>query len=310
MEQAEQEEQDMASDLSDSSDSDSDCSESENDDDNIADLMEEMVLAESCRYLQRPGMYRKQVVNNLESLQTMTEHECRSNLRMSWASFDRLLLMIADHEVFQSHSNRKQEPVAVQLALALDRLGHYGNGMNFICLSTLWHRSEGSCINFTNRVVTAILSLSDQFAAWPSTEYHASHSEFMSRKGFSGCVGFVDGTTIPLFKRPDEDGDFYYDRHGDYSLNLQVVCTANRWISFAFTGYSGRCHDHSVYTASDIWRFPTDYFSPGEYLVADSAYPISIYCMPVIKGAGLTQLFLFLWYLSGDPPHAYHMTVG
>ncbi|KAF9369076.1 hypothetical protein CPB97_003936, partial [Podila verticillata] len=59
-------EQDMASDLSDSSDSDSDSSESENDDDDIADLMEEMVLAESCRYLQRPGMYRKQIVNNLE----------------------------------------------------------------------------------------------------------------------------------------------------------------------------------------------------------------------------------------------------
>ncbi|KAF9368523.1 hypothetical protein CPB97_004508, partial [Podila verticillata] len=61
-------EQDKASDLSNSSDSDSDsdCSESEDDDDDIADLMDEMVLAESCRYLQRPGMYWKQVVNNLE----------------------------------------------------------------------------------------------------------------------------------------------------------------------------------------------------------------------------------------------------
>lgn len=45
MEQAEQAEQDMASDLSDSSDSDSDSSESENDDDDIAGLMEEIVLA-------------------------------------------------------------------------------------------------------------------------------------------------------------------------------------------------------------------------------------------------------------------------
>lgn len=28
-----------------------------------------------------------------------------------------------------------------------------------------------------------------------------------------------------------------------------------------------------------------DYFSPGEYLIADSAYLISIYCVPVIKGS-------------------------
>lgn len=44
-----------------------------------------------------------------------------------------------------------------------------------------------------------------------------------------------------------------------------------------------------MYTASDIWWYPNEYFSLGEYLVADSAYPISKYCVPVIKGAGLSQ---------------------
>lgn len=138
----EQAERDKASDSSDSfslSDSDYDSSESDDDGDgDTADLIQEMVISESCHYLQRPGLYRKQTVNNLEKLQKMTERECRSNLRMSRAIFGRLLLMIANHDVFQSHSNRKQEPVAVQLALALDRLGHYGNGMSFIRLLTQW----------------------------------------------------------------------------------------------------------------------------------------------------------------------------
>ncbi|KFH68198.1 hypothetical protein MVEG_05017 [Podila verticillata NRRL 6337] len=246
------------------SDSDSDDSSSDDDDDPIADLAEEYILAGNSCYLNRPGTYRRQTVNNIETLQRMTE-------------------------LFQSRSNRKQEPVAVQLALALDRLGHFGNGMAITRLSHQWKRSEGSCINITNRVIKALLSLSDQFTAWPSPEFRAGHSRFMSKQGFSGCVGFVDGTTIPLSHHPDEEGDFYYDRHGDYSLSLQVVCAANRWITFGFTGYSGRCHDHAVYTASDIWRYPDEYFSFGEYLVADSAYPISKFCVPVIKGAGLTQ---------------------
>lgn len=201
----------------------------------------------------------------------------------------------------------------MQLALALDCLGHFGNGMAITHLLHQWKQCEGSCINFTNCVIKALLSLSDQFTAWPSLEFHAGHSRFMSKQGFSGCVGFVDGTTIPLSHHPDEEGDFYYDQHGDYSLSLQVVCAANCWITFGFTGYSGmiilfkffffwllifyffiilfegQCHDHAVYTASDIWWYPDEYFSFGEYLVTDSAYPISKFCVPVIKGAGLTQ---------------------
>lgn len=81
---------------------DSNYDSSESDDDDIAGLAQDMVLSESYRYLQRPGMYRKPSVNNLEHLQKITERECRSNLQMGRASFDRLLLMITDHDVFQS----------------------------------------------------------------------------------------------------------------------------------------------------------------------------------------------------------------
>lgn len=120
-------------------------------------------------------------------------------------------MLIADHKVFQSRSNQKQEPVAVQLALALDYLGHFGNGMAITHLLHEWNQSEGSCINFMNHVIKALLSLSDQFTAWPLPEFHAGHSRSMSKQTFSSCVGFVDGTTIPLSHCPDEDGDFYYD---------------------------------------------------------------------------------------------------
>ncbi|KAI9238578.1 MAG: hypothetical protein BYD32DRAFT_460546 [Podila humilis] len=43
------------------------------------------------------------------------------------------------------------------------------------------------------------------------------------------------------------------------------------------TKETGWCHDHTVYTASDIW--PNKYFAPGEYLVADSAYSISTFSL-------------------------------
>ncbi|KAI9241645.1 MAG: hypothetical protein BYD32DRAFT_468819 [Podila humilis] len=131
----------------------------------------------------------------------MSEREFRACMRMSRASFDRVLSLIGDHPVFQSRGTKPQEPAAVQISLALDHLGHFGNGMGITRLSSQWRRSEGSCINYTNRMLEAILSLEDQYSAWPCSEHRATHSMFMSRKGFDGCVRFVDGTTIPLFQR-------------------------------------------------------------------------------------------------------------
>ena len=45
-----------------------------------------------------------------------------------------------------------------------------------------------------------------------------------------------------------------------------------------------------MFCESDLWKNQQDYFSPGQYLVADSAYPVSTITVPVIKGpASLTQ---------------------
>jgi len=67
------------------------------------------------------------------------------------------------------------------------------------------------------------LSLADQYAKWPNAEEQATHSAAMTEKGFAGCVGFVDGTTLPFAERPEDNGNFYYDRKSDFSLNMQVV---------------------------------------------------------------------------------------
>ncbi|KAF9941546.1 hypothetical protein BGZ65_002674 [Modicella reniformis] len=45
----------------------------------------------------------------------------------------------------------------------------------------------------------------------------------MAKKGVDGCVGFIDGATVPL-GQPPYKGDFYYDN--------------NRKIIFAFAGAS------------------------------------------------------------------------
>ncbi|KNE87435.1 hypothetical protein PSTG_19180 [Puccinia striiformis f. sp. tritici PST-78] len=60
------------------------------------------------------------------------------------------------------------------------------------------------------------------YVQWPNRERRAEISEVLRMEGFEGCMGFVDGTTIPLFQRPGFDGETFFDRKKRYSLNAQI----------------------------------------------------------------------------------------
>ncbi|KIK81781.1 hypothetical protein PAXRUDRAFT_44847, partial [Paxillus rubicundulus Ve08.2h10] len=50
--------------------------------------------------------------------------------KMLWVNpeiFDSILDQLSDHLIFQSQSNNPQLAIAVQLAICLNHVGHYGN---------------------------------------------------------------------------------------------------------------------------------------------------------------------------------------
>jgi len=51
----------------------------------------------------------------------------------------------------------------------------------------------------------------------------------------------------------------------------------------------GQCHDSAVFGACDLYSKTEDHFSAGEYIIANSAYPVTPHCVPVIQGSQLTQ---------------------
>ncbi|KAF8926076.1 hypothetical protein BGZ58_000201 [Dissophora ornata] len=182
---------------------------------------------------------------------------------MSYDSFIKLLDEVFHHDIFKNASYPEQEEVAAQLAVTLDRLGHSGNGMEDTCLGTFWDRSERSCQKYIERVLVALMSLQPRYVTWPTQAQRRAYAARMAMKGFPGCIGFVDGTTIPLSERPAYKADFYYDRHG-------------------------RSHKHDVFRNSLLGAHPERYFDEGEYLVADSAYPVSTITVPAFKGPSLS----------------------
>ncbi|KAL3691343.1 hypothetical protein R1sor_004994 [Riccia sorocarpa] len=141
---------------------------------------------------------------------------------MEKRTFRILLSRLQSHPIFHNESNHSQTPVEIQLAVGLDRMGHEGNGACIARSMELWGVSHGTLVNFTKRVMTAIEDLLAGELKWPSPRERQVISEAFAEKGFPGCIGLIDGTLVELIQRPRFDGETYYDRKANYSVNAQV----------------------------------------------------------------------------------------
>lgn len=149
------------------------------------------------------------------------------NLCVSPATFDKLVIRIEGHSIFQNNSNMKQFPVQVQLAVTLYRFGHNGNAASVSGVAQWASISEGAVVKYTQHVIVAFLALHDTTIRWPSEEDKDEAKEWVEHTScIVRCEGYcmVDGTLIPLFEKPGHHGEAYFDRKSNYSLNVQVSC--------------------------------------------------------------------------------------
>ncbi|KAL3681074.1 hypothetical protein R1sor_024030 [Riccia sorocarpa] len=104
-----------------------DDSESEGDDE-IGDLTALMDAVEQSRYLTRSQRWEKSSDFLYKYFLDLPDDHFRQLTRMNKRSYMCLLDMISDDPVFHNNSPYLQAEVFVQLAVALDRFGHEGNG--------------------------------------------------------------------------------------------------------------------------------------------------------------------------------------
>ena len=149
---------------------------------------------------------------DLSAIQSLSESCFQQLFRMSWPCFLNLLQLIEPDPIFYNQSQNPQRDVSIQLAIATCRLGSNGNGAAVLRLKNLFQVGYGTINLYTKRVIKAIYNMRSQLALWPTQEERVEISQVMQEEGFPGCIGFVDGTTIPLSQKPPIDGNHYYDR--------------------------------------------------------------------------------------------------
>lgn len=183
----------------------------------------------------------------------LDENRFREMVRVNWNTFDIIINLIKDDDVFHGPNSWKQFPVEVQTAIVLYRLGCYGEGSSKGKMAKLFGVGDGGTIGIiTKRVFKAICNLKSNFLVW-----------------------YVDGTEIKLAEKPTVDPEAYFSRKNNYSLKLQVVCDHQLIIRQAIIGYPGSVNDSRMYKECPLYTNTFEYFSGSEYVVGDSAYQLS-----------------------------------
>lgn len=152
----------------------------------------------------------------------------RNYLCIDPACFDALVEAIRDDEVFQNNSNNSQMPIEQQLVIALFRFGHYGNAASIMKVSLQFGVGSGTVHLVTTRVLKACCSEKFRSSSiqWANNRMKSEAKEWVEGKS---CLAWrngwlmVDGTLVPLFRRPGYFGNVFFDRKSNYSLNVQVL---------------------------------------------------------------------------------------
>jgi hypothetical protein len=253
----------------------------EDDTDDFNELMELRYVLGISRYINLRINYEKNRTMN-DFLWRVSDADFRQITRMTKPSFKKLCTLIGSHNIFRGNSNHKQTPVWIQVMVVLTKLGCNGNGNSNGRIARNCGYSNGAVSLFSNRVFTAILSLKRKVIKWPSIEERKKISKrFGSKFGLDNCVGIVDGTHIVFSQKPAVDGEVFFTRKKEYSMNLQLICDDRRVIRYAIIGWPGTVYDSTIFDTSKILKDPKSYLSTEEYLIADSGYTLGPYvCIP------------------------------
>ena len=253
---------------------------SEEEDNNI--LQAALIRRLNARYL-RPRLYN--VVKSKDWWQNVLPFydsvRFKRILRMFPHHFQQLTNFIRSHPVFSSQGSKPQACVELQLAVFLFRLGSTGSLFE-VC--SRFGIGEGTVILYTKRVIQAIISKKKKFVKWPTSEERQRvHEGFESLGGLKNVIGAVDETYIPMRNAPSKDPEVYFTRKKRYAIHCQGIVNDKGIFTNFDIGWPGSVHDARVFRNSSFYKNYSHFIQGDDYLLGDSAYPISSFLIPPFK---------------------------
>ncbi|XP_072254313.1 putative nuclease HARBI1 [Pyxicephalus adspersus] len=122
------------------------------------------------------------------------------------------------------------------------------------------------------QVINAIVDLVPSYIHFPDTaeEWRNVKEDFFREAGFPNILGAIDCTHVAI-QAPIQGISFRNRKQYD-SLNVQIVCDANRRIMSARTGFPGSCHDAYILRQTALYQKFISGEMPEGWLIGDKGY--------------------------------------
>ncbi|KAL1914612.1 uncharacterized protein VTP21DRAFT_8143 [Calcarisporiella thermophila] len=211
-------------------------------------------------------------------------------------AFNALVLILEQDPLLHTSGPNQQLPTWVQLHIFLR---HLSNGDDVFDLVSKFSISEGKILKIVKRITLAIQRLHSKYITWPNIRRKDEiKSKFLEMTGFPSVVGVVDGTHFRLNHAPNKDPETYWTRKKEYAIHAQLIVDSDfRFIHFEI-GWPGSVHDARVYMNSQFYRRREELLHPPEYIIGDSAYPLSPFCITPFQTPRCRQEITFNTILS------------
>jgi DDE superfamily endonuclease len=246
----------------------------------------------SSRYLLQRGSYRKRsskfsVYLDPDHVDGLNDREFLFHFRMSRDCFWQLVAELKDLPIFRNDGDGcVPRPAEQQLLVLLKYFGSDGNAASSFNVGAFFGISRGSVESCRLCALRALLTLEDRTYYWPNSEERKQLSNrIRDTYLFPNCVGFIDGTLLPLATRPLLHGENYLSRKRFYAIVMLVVCDDNGRILYYHVGWPGSVHDNRVWRTCNLFKNCATMFSPREYLLGDSAFTASDIMVPPFKSS-------------------------
>ncbi|QRV88235.1 DDE superfamily endonuclease [Ceratobasidium sp. AG-Ba] len=206
------------------------------------------------RYGPRGPYKKRDFTADIEAIfENESDRYFKSWLRMPRTSFDRVLHLIKNDDVFKSTGRKRQIEIHIQLAAYLIRYG-YTTGTK---TSSKAKVSEGS-----------VYKCYDE-----KREIKLMYQE----DGFPGAIGAVDGTYFQLLDKPKFRPMAYLCRKKFWAVNALIVVGPDERILFYDLGWPGSVADVTIWKRCHLWLNRDRYLAPDEWLFGDKGYTLTKY---------------------------------
>ncbi|GBG68521.1 hypothetical protein CBR_g3065 [Chara braunii] len=165
--------------------------------------------------------------------------------------FNEILAHIAPHIQRQTMNWRQPVPAVQKFACALIRRatgGYYRQSVHGLGLGL------ASVLRSNIDVADVLIREHGHLLQFPTGQKLQDTLDVVERKGFPGCVGAIDYTHVYIEKPAGQRGECFYDRTGQFSVVVQVVCDHECRIQSVFVGCPGSVHDSRVLRVSPLHR--------------------------------------------------------